>query len=146
MPSPSAAARTGLATLKTFDKKIFEHATQNLPAETGLRAVNLHELLHADRKLWHEIASLHSQGWTLDDAMHELSNVRSDMHALLQPRARPPKAPQQPGKGGRDPARPSKGGGKPAHQAGRARDAHRASNARRPARHQARQQNHMPAL
>ncbi|CAE7249514.1 unnamed protein product [Symbiodinium sp. CCMP2456] len=101
-----------LATLKTFDKKIFDYATQNLPAETGLRAVNLHELLHADRKLWHEIASLHSQGWTLDDAMHELSNVRSDMHALLQPRARPPKAPQQPGKGGRDPTRPGKGPGK----------------------------------
>ena len=82
-----------LATLKTFDKKVWEYATQNLPADTGLRTVNLHELLHADRKLWHEIASLHAQHWSLDDALHELTNVRSDMHGLLQPRARPPKDP-----------------------------------------------------
>ena len=98
-----------LATLKTFDKKVFDYVTQSMPATTGLRAVNLHELLHADRKLWNEIASLHAQNWTLDDALHELSNIRSDMHALLQPRARPAPAANT-GKG--DPARGGKGRGK----------------------------------
>ena len=96
-----------LASLKNFDKKIFDYATASTPADTGLRNVNLHELLHADRKLWNEIASLHSQGWTLDNALHELTHVRSDIHGLLQQRARPPK---DPGKG-KDKGRGGKGRG-----------------------------------
>ena len=30
---------------------------------------------------------MHSEGWSLDQALHEMTKVRSDMHALLQPRA-----------------------------------------------------------
>ena len=96
-----------LASLKNFDKKIFDYATASTPADTGLRNVNLHELLHADRKLWNEIASLHSQGWTLDNALHELTHVRSDIHGLLQQRARPPKGPGK----GKDKGRGGKGRG-----------------------------------
>ena len=79
-----------LAVLKAFDKKVLDIATQSLAPDSGLRTVNTHELLNADRKLWHEIASLHSEGWTLDEALHELTSIRADMRALLQPRARPP--------------------------------------------------------
>ena len=45
------------------------------------------ELLDADRKLWHSIAGLvEDQKFTLDEALHEFTNVRGDVHSLLQPR------------------------------------------------------------
>ena len=72
-----------LRILKTFDAKVFELATQSL-APTAHTA----ELLQADRKLWSELAALHSDGWSLDQALHEMTKVRSDMRALLQPRAK----------------------------------------------------------
>ena len=78
-----------LATLKAFDKKALDICAQQLSAESGLRAVNTHELLQADRKLWNEISNLHSEGKSLDEALHEMTSIRADMHALLQPRARP---------------------------------------------------------
>ena len=77
-----------LAVLKAFDKKILDICTQSLAPDSGLRTVNTHELLNADRKLWNEISSLHSEGWALDEALHEMTSVRADIHALLQPRAR----------------------------------------------------------
>ena len=91
-----------LAVLKAFDKKILDICTQSLAADSGLRTVNTHELLNADRKLWNEISSLRSDGWTLDEALHEMTSIRADIHALLQPRARPPtqKGPNK-GKGGK---------------------------------------------
>ena len=46
------------------------------------------ELLQADRKLWGELAAMHQDGWSLDEAQHEMTKVRSDTHALLQPRAK----------------------------------------------------------
>ena len=46
-----------LATLKAFNKKILDLCTQQLPADTGLRTVNTHELLQADRKIWNEVSS-----------------------------------------------------------------------------------------
>ena len=97
-----------LATLKAFDKKILDLCTQQLPADTGLRTVNTHELLQADRKIWNEVSSLHAEGWTLDEALHEMTCIRADVHALLQPRARPPT--QKEGKGGK--GKPGKGNGK----------------------------------
>ena len=74
-----------LRILKAFDAKGFE-ATQSLAPDSGLRTVQTAELLQADRKLWSELALLHSEGWSLDQALHEMTKVRSDMHALLQPR------------------------------------------------------------
>ena len=81
-----------LRVLRAFDKKIYDLATQSMPADSGLRTVNTTELLQADRKLWHEIAALHAEGWTLDEALHELTKIRSDIHALLQPRPKPASA------------------------------------------------------
>ena len=97
-----------LATLKAFDKEILDLCTQQLPADTGLRTVNTHELLQADRKIWNEVSSLHAEGWTLDEALHEMTCIRADVHALLQPRARPPM--QKEGKGSK--GKPGKGNGK----------------------------------
>ena len=77
-----------LRILKAFDAKVFELATQSMAPDSGLRTVNTSELLQADRKLWGELAALHSEGWSLDEALHEMTKVRSDMHALLQPRAK----------------------------------------------------------
>ena len=98
-----------LAVLKAFDKKILDICAQSLAADSGLRTVNTHELLNADRKLWNEISSLHSEGWTLDEALREMTSVRADIHALLQPRARPPmQKGNGKGKGGKGPGK--KGG------------------------------------
>ena len=70
--------------------------------------MNTHELLQADRKIWNEVSSLHAEGWTLDEALHEMTCVRRDVHALLQPCARPPT--QKEGKGGK--GKPGKDNGK----------------------------------
>ena len=96
-----------LATLKAFDKKVLDICAQTLTADAGLRTVNTHELLQADRKIWNEIASLRSEGWSLDEALHEMTCVRADVRALLQPRAKPPIARDGKGKG-----EGSKGNGK----------------------------------
>jgi hypothetical protein len=47
--------------------------------------------LQADRKLWQEIIALHTAGWSLDDALHEMTTVRADISVLLMPRPRPAK-------------------------------------------------------
>ena len=86
-----------LATLKAFDKKVLDMCTQSLSTDTGLRTVNTQELLQA--------ASLHAEGWSLDEALHEMTSTRADTHALLQPRAKSPL--QNGGKG-----KQGKGGGK----------------------------------
>ena len=86
------------------------HATA--PADTGLRTVNTQELLQADRKLWNEVSSLHAEGWTLDEALHEMTCIRADVHALLQPRARPPMQQDGKGKGNKGKGNGKKGAGK----------------------------------
>ena len=101
-----------LATLKAFDKKILDICTQTLTADAGLGTVNTHELLQADRKIWNEIASLHSEGWSLGEALHEMTCVRADVRALLQPRAKPPVSRDSKGKGKGGKGNGKKGGGK----------------------------------
>ena len=39
---------------------------------------------------------MHSSGWTLDDVLHEITTVRSDIGNLLQLRAKPPPPPLKP--------------------------------------------------
>eukprot|EP00439_Symbiodinium_sp_Y106_P053733 s6829_g7.t1 len=64
-----------LARLKAFDKKILDWATQS-PPDHSLRTVTTTELVAADRKLWQELSTMHSSGWTLDDALHEITTVQ----------------------------------------------------------------------
>ena len=75
--------------LRAFDKKVLDLATQSLAPDSGLRAVHAQELPQADRKIWSELAALRAEGWSLDEALHEGTKVRSDLRALLQPRAKP---------------------------------------------------------
>ena len=74
--------------------------------------MNTHELLQADRKIWNEVSSLHAEGWTLDEALHEMTCIKADVHALLQPRARPPTQRDGKGKGKPGKGNGKKGGGK----------------------------------
>ncbi|CAE7213397.1 unnamed protein product [Symbiodinium sp. KB8] len=97
---------THLARLKALDKKVLDASTQN-PSDPSLRTVTTTELVAADRKIWHELALLHSTGWTLDDALHELTTVRADVANLLQLRAKPPPPPNRPPR--KDPKGPGKG-------------------------------------
>ena len=61
----------------------------------------------ADKEAWRVIGDLTSKGWSLDDALREVVEVRCLLHSELQARAAPPKIPKwSPGGGGR------KGGGK----------------------------------
>ncbi|CAE7361723.1 unnamed protein product, partial [Symbiodinium necroappetens] len=60
-----------LARLKALDKKVLDAATQS-PSDPSL------------------------DGWTLDDALHELTMVRADVANLLQLRAKPPPPPTRP--------------------------------------------------
>ena len=105
-----------LSRLKAFDTRMHDLATQRLPDDLGLRTVTTSELLQADKKLWGELAALHTAGWSLDDALHELTNIRSDLHCLLQPRAKPPPALKKPdlkgNKGNKGEGKGGKGGGK----------------------------------
>ena len=55
-----------LSNLKAFDKKVAD------------------ELLSADRKLWSALSHLLTQQWSLDDALHKMTHMRNDTHALLQ--------------------------------------------------------------
>ena len=100
-----------LQRLKAYDKKILDWATQT-PSDASLRTVTTSELVASDRKLWREIASLCSTGWTLDDALHEMTHVRSDIGNLLQFRARPPAPPPRPPPRLADPQKGKTGKGK----------------------------------
>lgn len=92
-----------LASLKAYSIKFMAHLTQRLDAETGLRAPTMLEAQSADKQLWHIMAELISEkGWTLDQALHEMTNVRGDMAVLLQARPRLPR-PSPPTKGGKGP-------------------------------------------
>ena len=98
MPLLSATARTSQF-FKAFDKKVLDLCTQPMPASSGLRTANTQELLQADRTLWNKIAKLVAEGWTLDEALHEFTSIRADVHALLQPRALPALPAQRSNKG-----------------------------------------------
>ena len=68
---------------------------------SGLRPPNVAELQSADQILWGKIAELYNyKQWTLDDAIHELVEIRADMASLLQPRPFVPRMlPKGKGKG-----------------------------------------------
>ena len=119
-----------LSRLKSYTGRFIQLLSQRFDAESGLRAPTMLEAQAADQKLWSTIHSLVSdKGWSLSEAIYEVSEVRGEMSALLQPRARPapsfskgkgkafpglpPPGPTGRGKGGKGfkgKAQPSKGG------------------------------------
>ena len=85
-----------LAVLKALDSKICEQCTQVWKPGHGLRNVSTEEMLDADRKLWRSIATLvEEQGFSLDEALHEMTHVRGDIGILMQARPRMPTAPHR---------------------------------------------------
>ena len=99
-----------LASLKAYSIKFMSHLTQRLGTETGLRAPIILEAQRAGKPLWHIMADLISEkGWTLDQALHELTHMRGKMAVLLQARPKSPRSnpPPKGGKGFVPPSAPS---------------------------------------
>ena len=73
-----------LKSLKDFDKKVADLCLKQPDKSTNLRTVTTPELLAADRKIWNTISDLLRDGWRLDEALNEMTTVRSDIPSLLQ--------------------------------------------------------------
>ena len=80
-----------LQTLRTYERAFMRLAGTRFSADSGLRAPHVEELQAADRQVWYEVNALFQKGWTLDDALHEVCNVRCLLQSLLQPRPALPK-------------------------------------------------------
>ncbi|CAE7210922.1 unnamed protein product [Symbiodinium sp. CCMP2592] len=90
----SALALCGAAhlhTLRNYERCFMRHAFAKVSVDSGLRGPNSEEMQHADRMLWSSIAELCSKGFALDDAIHEVVDVRAGVSTWLQPRAAPVK-------------------------------------------------------
>ena len=94
-----------LNNLKAFYKRVLDLALPDL-ADSSLRGPTTQELLSADRKIWGAIGSLVSSGWSLDEALYEVTSIRSDLSNLLQPRPRNT-LPSTPNKGRERPNTPT---------------------------------------
>ena len=96
-----------LASFRAYNRLFVKLAFRRHTADSGLRGPSVAEMQAADKEAWRVIGDLTSKGWSLDDALHEVVEVRCLLHSELQSRAAPPKMPKwSPGVGGR------KGGGK----------------------------------
>ena len=74
--------------------------SQIYTSDSGLKCPDVREAGTADKTL-HDVMYrlVHEEGWSLDDALHEMSEVRSDIATLLQPRPRPLQTLEGSGKG-----------------------------------------------
>ena len=76
-----------LHVLKQYVQKFVRLATTRYDPETSSRNLNTQEMIHADQTIWQKISDLYNlRDWTLDDCVHEFTEVRNNMEALLQPR------------------------------------------------------------
>ena len=76
-----------LGRIKAYNLKFLGLISTRLDSELGLRHVTVLEAQAADRMLWSIIADLTTdKGWNLNDSLHEVTVLRSDMIGLLQPR------------------------------------------------------------
>ena len=81
-----------LSTLRAYDRAFLELATKRYASDLNLRSPLASELEHADRMLWDQVSTLLSEDWKLDDALHQVTAVRSSLHVLLAARPCAPKA------------------------------------------------------
>ena len=66
-----------------------EYYTKKYTEASGLRSLHLEEAMDADETLHKEIYKLvNEEGWTLDDALHEISTVRNEVRGVMRPRAK----------------------------------------------------------
>ena len=84
-----------LQRLRAYSLKFMSYMTQRLEGDSGLRPPNVLEAQAADKALWQLIHDLVlDQQFTLDNAIHEVTHLRSDMASLLQPRPKVTSKPQ----------------------------------------------------
>ena len=113
-----------LQRLKAYTLRAMGFLTQKFDNDSNLRTANVLEAQSADRQLWQVIYDLVvDEQWSLNDALNEVTVLRSDMASLLQPRPKTQKVtippilhPPQPG-GGKG---KGKGKGKPGNKGKRA--------------------------
>lgn len=75
--------------LRAYSVKFMSLISSCVDNDLGLRHVTAFEAQAADRHLWGIMHDLMvDKGWTLNDCLHEITTVRSDMMSLLQPRPR----------------------------------------------------------
>lgn len=78
-----------LGAWKEIDSKVMDHYTKTYSESSGLRPPSLQEFLQCDRKLWETIFHLvNAEQWELNQALLEVSRVRSDIPTLFMPRPR----------------------------------------------------------
>ena len=75
-----------LANLKAYTHKFLGFLTTKYDGD--LRNPTVMEAQSADQKIWTVIAELMEKGWSMDDCLHEMTNLRHDLPGLLQPRPR----------------------------------------------------------
>ena len=80
-----------LSSFRKYNKLFISLAFRKHQVDVGLRNPTVIELQQADRAAWKVINDLCIRGWTLDDALHEVVEVRCVLHSELQPRPAPPK-------------------------------------------------------
>ena len=75
-----------LQTLRTYERAFRRLAGTQFTADSGLQAPRVEELPATDRQMWSAVHALFQKEWSLDDALHEVCNVRCLVPSLLQPR------------------------------------------------------------
>ena len=96
-----------LQRLKAYTLRFIGFLTQRFDNDSNLRTANVLEAQSADKQLWQVMYDLVvDEQWSLNDALNEVTVLRSDMASLLQPRPKtqkvtipPTLTPHQPGGG-----------------------------------------------
>ena len=88
----SIALCRGVGSLKLYQKKFLKLCFTKYESASNLRGPTSLEAQAADKRAWEligELVNIHA--WKLDDALHEVTQVRADLSTLLAPRAHIPK-------------------------------------------------------
>ena len=75
-----------LHTLRSYERAFMRFAFAKVGPDSGLRGPNADEMQQADRMIWSAIFELCNKGFCLDDATHEVVDVRAGVSTWLQPR------------------------------------------------------------
>ena len=81
-----------LGSFKLYQKKFLKLCFMKYESASNLRGPTSLEAQAADKRAWEligELVNIHA--WKLDDALHEVTQVRADLSTLLVPRAQIPK-------------------------------------------------------
>ena len=115
-----------LASFRAYSKLFIKLAFQKPPADSGLRCPNVTEMQSADKEAWKSICDLTNKGWSMDDALHEIVQVRCILKTHLQPRVFVHKPKKPPGGSGHllciDRPHPKGKGGKGKGRGGKSKD------------------------